>query len=209
MSNSTIKRVSLIACICALAFSFTSLAAYSDMADQSEENTLSSASITTETQLDAYIDQVSSLNDSIEVQNIPDVMTTISFSDYLSFTDVADYIKMYDADAQQLQLRAVDANGNKLTMITRTDLGLDETEALLTKEALVDDYTIIGVCGMNALLDSTVLRSVEADTRTYLADTSGDPIFMQSQNTVAAQAEDHEFPQPLTWNLEELNILTY
>lgn len=139
-------------------------------------------------------------------------MTTITFSEYLSFDELEEYVEQYNITVVQLQLRGLVEDGTRVTIFTRTDIGFEETENLIIDSARNEDYTIIGITGMYALEDSNKLSDVVTDSKTYLADTSGDSCFSQNQaaNSVrqaASASQEGAFPRPLTWDLENLGLL--
>ena len=83
----------------------------------------------TAAELQQYQTQVCNLN---SLENLMDIDTstlsaTITFSDYLTFDEAVDYIKQYDLDVEQMQLRALDEEGTRFTMMSRLDLGYDKT----------------------------------------------------------------------------------
>lgn len=169
----------------------------------------------TEAGLSAYVNVINDINDLLGNKQLKDVITTITFSEYLEFESLQNYIENYGIDARQLQLRAITDDGTILTVFTRTDRGLQETESILNKQAEDGNYTLVGITAMNALVDGNNLKSISADTRTYLADTTGDMAFLgcnsdsngDVRNSSIPSTTGGRFPHSLTWDLEELGIL--
>lgn len=164
--------------------------------------------------LNSYEDAVNARNASISNETIRDVITTITFSDYLTFDQFAEYISRHDIEVVQLQLRGLNEEGKRLTIFTRTDAGLEKTEQLLNEQAASAGFDIVGITGMYALVSSDNLQDVVEDDLTYLADTTGDSYSVQNNNIEGATRNNLTtvsridlFPQSLTWDLEDLGIL--
>lgn len=162
--------------------------------------------------LSKYSDLIKSKNEELCRYELKDIITTITFSEYLSFEKLEKYVDQYSVDAVLLQLRAVDCDGNIMTIYTRTDMGLKETERFLKDQAQHDMYSIIGITSLYSLVDSERLKELESDPFTYLADTSGDNVFWgktRTRNLIATNKLGliDYFPHSLAWDLETLNII--
>ncbi len=143
-----------------------------------------------------------------------DIMTTITFNQYLSFDQFAAYVSAYNIDISQIQLRGLKEDGTRVSIFSRTDKGFDETEHIVNELAADGGYAIIGITGVNALVDPDMLSAVESDSRTYLADTSGDCHSTQNvspkcitRNSIGADGIGGYFPQSQTWKLENQGLL--
>jgi hypothetical protein len=158
-----------------------------------------------------YVEGIENQNIALKESEVNDIITTITFSEYLSFAELDEYISNYEIEIVQLQLRALSEDGTRLSVFTRTDKGLAETEELLLAQAQNENAIILGITGMNALIDSDNLQGVDSDEKTYLADTSGDRFFEGvmipnsiQRNDFSANNRGGMFPQSLAWDLEEL-----
>lgn len=164
--------------------------------------------------LSEYVEKIANDNAVLAEENLNDIITTITFSDYLTFEELEDYTESYNIEIVQLQLRGLMDDGTRVSIFTKTDLGLEETERLIREEALELDYQLVGATSIFALTNSSQLEQLSEDDRTYLADTSGDLYSPQNRMQVGAVRNNIEennstnlFPQPITWNLENLGLL--
>ncbi len=131
---------------------------------------------------------------------------TITFSDYLTFDEAVDYIKQYDLDVEQMQLRALDEEGTRFTMMSRLDLGYDKTYEIIESQLVENNINLVGVTSLNAIIKVDEIQNMQEDERTYLVDTSMNPaVYSDNQD----QETTMEFPQPVTWNLENLGVLSF
>ena len=96
----------------------------------------------TEAGLSLYAATINEVNSALERSNVEDLITTITFNNYLSFFDLATFINQYSLKTVQVQLRAFDnETGAPLTIFTRTDLGIPETEKFLIQQSIEGNYT--------------------------------------------------------------------
>lgn len=160
-----------------------------------------------------YADKVKTQNGRLALSDIENVITTVTFAEKLSFSEIEGFVTKYDIEPVQLQARGLMPDGTKITIFSRTDKGFEETKALLLQQAEEEGYEFIGFIGMNAMIDARNLKEVETDALTYLADTSGDRFFRASKETDGFKRNNlmegkrgGMFPQSLAWDLEELGL---
>lgn len=163
-----------------------------------------------------YANEAALRNELLSEQSISDVITTITFSKYISFEELNDFVQKYDVDISQLQLRGIAETGERISIFTLTELGLAKTEELLKTQAAEMKCEIIGITGMYAYVDSVYLQEIIDDVYVYLVDTSGDQFSLNNtattcseRNASSANGERVGFPPPLTWALEDMGILTF
>jgi len=161
-----------------------------------------------------YKEYVEKRNSELANEIIDGVLTTITISSPANFDEIAYYVLNYDISIVQIQLRGIAPDGTRITVFSRTDKGLEETEKILLEQARVGGYELIGVIGMNVLVNSDRLIDLQADSLTYLADTSSDRYFKGSNNISSGERNNLDevnrgklFPQSLYWDLEDLNII--
>ena len=77
----------------------------------------------------------------------------------------------------------------------------------------------VGFLGMQALVNAINLVAVQRDSRTFLADASGDMFFQESaielegairnrlDDTLEMEIQQARFPKSLAWKLEDLGII--
>ena len=121
---------------------------------------------------DMYVADVKSKNMQIAETNLNDVAVTITFGKYLSFLELENYVNKYSIYVANLEARGLAANGERITIFTRTDKGFDETERILLLMAEDSGFNFIGITGMYATADAVSIASIQADEVTYLIDTS-------------------------------------
>lgn len=170
------------------------------------------------------MEPVSSKNDIIKNCRLEDVITTITFSRYLTFSEFEKLVQDYDVQIVQLQLRGLTDDGDRVSIFTRTDKGLVQTEKIVKLKA-VDEFELTGITGVYALVDSGRIAELEQDARVYLVDTSGDYYFELAEdaqtlnlnesaivdstyrNGLAGSSIGKMFPKSVTWQLEDLGLL--
>lgn len=162
----------------------------------------------------SYVDTTVTQSADLAAANLDDIITTITFSQYLSFDEFEAYVTAYNIDVAQLQLRGLMEDGTRVSIFSKTNKGFEETEQLLNQQATDEGFTIVGISGVNALVDSEMLSAVQSDSKTYLADTSADNFSTQNSNPNSATRNATEqqdrggmFPQSLSWKLEDLGLL--
>ena len=86
------------------------------------------------------------------------IPTTITFNDYLSFDEFSDFCTNMPVDVVKLQLRGLTSSGERVSIFTRTDKGLDETEALIREQLEKGSMSFEGItsvypwCLLNILI---------------------------------------------------------
>lgn len=158
-----------------------------------------------------YVNDTNQMNEALESAGLNDIITTITFSKYVSFSEFEEFVNAHNLDIVRLQLRAIKSDGTRVTIFTNFDAQYKETVSLLEAEA---QCTLIGIASCFALVDSNNLSALEADTLIYLADTSGDMYHQESlarngmeRNTVDESQKTATFPQPITWDLEDAGLM--
>lgn len=173
-------------------------------------------------QLSLYVEAVENINRELtsgaDTANYEDVVpATITFSEYISFDDLQDYIDLYDIRLQQIQLRGLTEDGTRVTIATLVHMGMDYTEGHVYKQAEEQKFEIVGITDVYAYVLPSKVESMAQDDLTYLVDTSGAEAietqqvssaneFGEAVNEVEGE-EESAFPKSLTWELEDLNIL--
>lgn len=150
--------------------------------------------------------------------NLEDVISTITFSKAMSFDELKQYVESYDIEILQLQARGFDKSGNRTTLFSRADKGLDETFDILefTLQSSSSDYA--GIISMYALVNSNNIPSIQNDSNVFLVDTSNDEEYRKSiTNIFGTKKEsfstDNEiervFPHSVAWDAEDLGLVSY
>ena len=215
MKKISLRRIGCIFGVLLLVVTLFSISAFAlerkeTLAQDSNKN----VDIKIEKDLDDYVASINSENKVMMDAELDDIITTITFSEYLSFEELNQYLDSYDLQAERLFLRGVNDDGTRVTVFTKTYLGMDKTEKMANEDAESLSYELVGVTAAYVFADSEQLSSICQDSRTYLADTSGDLYSSQNQLLTGYERngkniEDNYdmFPQPLTWDLENAGIL--
>ena len=148
-------------------------------------------------------------------QGLDNIATVITFAQYLTFDEFQQFVDTYDITISQLQLRGFWEDGTRVSVFSRTDAGLTAVEAMIIEEANSAGFTLAGITGVNAYVDSDQLAAIAADELVYLADTSGDlnvqaalaAPSLQQNGTNTATVSGAGFPKSLTWELEDLGLM--
>lgn len=91
-------------------------------------------------------------------------------------------------------------------MMSRLDLGYDKTYEIIESQLVENNINLVGVTSLNAIIKVDEIQNMQEDERTYLVDTSMNPaVYSDNQD----QETTMEFPQPVTWNLENLGVLSF
>ena len=160
--------------------------------------------------IEEYVQDVEQRNEELISNNLENISATITFSDYLSFQEFGEYVEAYGIEILQLQARGMMDDGTRVSIFSRTDKGLEETERLLQNEAVQGSFEFVGITGVNARVSSEELSAINDDSRTYLADTSGNAEPVQNIAMTAAlgnEVQESWFPQSLAWDLEDIGVL--
>jgi hypothetical protein len=163
---------------------------------------------------DMYVADIQSKNMLISETKLKDVASTITFREYLSFTDLENYVGKHSISIVNLEARGLDEDGERVTIFTRTDKGLDETHRILLLMAEESGFDFIGITGIYATVDATSIASIRDDDRTYLVDTSAD-MYFQSEKAINGSVRNSTtntetklmFPKSLAWELEDLGYI--
>lgn len=167
---------------------------------------LDAASVENSSQLESFSNYIDDINYKATSYRLTNIAATITFSDYISFDELKAFIEKYGIEVEELTIRSIDSNGDRLTTTTLVSLGLDETESLLQMDAAMNDYTVIGIASLCAYIDYNQIDPITSDPISYVVDTSGD--MRLSPNAVSENDNNQSsFAQPLTWNLEDMGIL--
>lgn len=165
-------------------------------------------------EVSSQIELAENNNNTLAKTDLTDIVTTITFSDYITFEEFAKYSEDYELEIAQLQLRGYAADGTRVTMFTKTTKGLAETERLIEELAQHDNTTLTGITSAFAYVDANNLTALTRDELTFLADTTGDAYAPNNASIASIQRNSSldgaftaEFPQPMTWQLEDLGVL--
>lgn len=140
------------------------------------------------------------------------LMATITFNNYLSFDEFARFMDENPVTIAQLQLRGVAPGGERVSIFTRTDKGLAETEQLLLEQASNEGFSVVGITSVYALVDEDQLNEIDQDRHTYTIDVAVDEydstVQLCNGGKTANCGLNGGFPKPLTWEMEDAGILS-
>lgn len=184
----------------------------SSVSASSSDEILQPQDIQNRHQLSNYIESVENINRNVfavaETTSETVVPATITFSRYLTFDDLKEYIDLYDIELQQVQLRGLTKDGTRVTCATLVYNGMDYTEKLMYKQAAEQEFELVGITDVYAYILPSKIEAISQSEFTYLVDTSA---VAARQNTgvenESLASEESVFPKSLTWELEDLNIL--
>ncbi|GHU96766.1 hypothetical protein FACS1894208_11790 [Clostridia bacterium] len=148
--------------------------------------------------VNTYANDIKAQNQVLAEANIEDVVTAITFAERLDFNETEAFIEQYGIEDPQLHARGVMSDGTRVSILTRTDRGLEETMTILLQQAEEDGFDLIGITGMNARVDSEKILEIQDDSIVYLADTSGDRFFKGQTNSDGMARNYIEAPYKMT-----------
>jgi len=161
-----------------------------------------------------YTESVKQKNAAVVEYDIEDILTTITFAEAIDFEQLESYIAAYGINLAQIQLRGLTPDGVKVSIFSRTSMGLKETEKFLFEQAKLEGYSIVGITGAFALIDSCNLQAVQNDKLTFLADTSNDGFFRgykqkdsYSRNELEKENGKSQFPPAIYWDIEDAGVI--
>lgn len=138
------------------------------------------------------------------------VPATITLNNYLSFDDLSFVISENSATIAELQLRGITPDGERVTIFTRVDKGFDETEAILTEQATIDGFSIVGITAVFAYVDVNQIEALKHNQFVYdvavTAHATADAHPLSGYETEIA-AISPRFAHPLTWELEDAGVM--
>jgi len=160
---------------------------------------------------DEYVTSMGELTAEAAVSDVSGINATITFSSRLSFSELERYVSAYNVEALMLEMRGFMPDGTRVTTGIRVDdISFEEAERMVSKIAYEQSFTVAGVIGMNARVNSSDLCRLQADNLTFLADVSLDVRFQQ-KSTEGIEGikpvENRSFPKSLAWELEDLRII--
>lgn len=163
----------------------------------------------TNTILADYVEEVTRYNAAINLE-LSDIVTTITFSQRLTASEVEDFISAYNISPVVLESRGFDADGARITGFSLVDDCIEESEKSLRRMAEARDVEFAGFISIQALVDATEIYSVQTDSRTFLTDTSGDlRININPGEILGFNISDESggFSKSLAWELEDLGLV--
>ena len=156
--------------------------------------------------ISAYVEAVEETNLTVVGDSAP---ATITFSDYISFEELAAMVASYDIKLQQVQLRGLMPDGTRVTVATLVHKGMDYTENVVNQQAERGGYELVGITDVYAYIDSDLIDDLSADNQVYLVEAvavgNGNSSTMSLGN--GADESAVSFPKSLTWELEDLGLL--
>ena len=137
------------------------------------------------------------------------IPTTITFNDYLSFDEFSDFCTNMPVDVVKLQLRGLTSSGERVSIFTRTDKGLDETETLIREQLDNESMSFVGITSVYALVPSEYIDSIGEFPSVYSAESYNSNF--HAENGVNENESNtnlsSSFPVPKTWELEDSGLL--
>ncbi len=169
-------------------------------------------------EMQGYIDTVNSRNAELVEEGLTNVPATVTFSKAMTKEDLEKFVASYDIDILELQARKYDSNGNRATIMSRVDQGLDETFSLIELMGQSRGGVYVGVIGLNIVTNSETVAEIQKDDDVLLIDTSTDRYHIsgrtsRSRNTSNSlfKEEDsgYSFANSLAWQAEDLGLVNY
>lgn len=164
--------------------------------------------------LDEYKSAVMEKNKQLKNAKLEEVIATITFDKVITADELESYIKKHNIKTVQVQARALQADGTRVTIMTKTTKGFKATDEIVKQMAVDSNATFAGYISMYATVDSNSIDGIEKDNDTYLVDTSAD-LFHVGKNQVNGKSRNlldennskkvsKRFPPSLTWKLEDV-----
>ena len=164
--------------------------------------------------LEKYKTEVMKRNNKLKIARLDGIIATITFNEPISAQKLEFYVKKHSIHPVQIQARSIQANGARVTTMTKTTKGFKETDEIVKQQAMDSDATFVGYVSMYALVDSNKIEGIENDHYTYLIDTSAD-FFHSGESQVNGVTRNQlsyeninklgkRFPHSLAWDLEDI-----
>ena len=158
--------------------------------------------------LSQYVDKAKENNQEIATAKDEDIATTITFSKRIDFSELEKYIDLYSLKVSQIELRGLMPNGERVTLASRIDKGLQETELILQNMADDGGFELVGIIGLSGLISADKLDMIQNDEQIFLADTSSDEYFQDEAGIAESKVNGvTTYPKSLAWELEDLGII--
>ncbi|HOV28379.1 MAG TPA: hypothetical protein PK566_18750 [Pseudobacteroides sp.] len=198
-----------------LALSITSVYAYENMIVDNMYNPIKEYEKINKTELGFknHKQLVEQKNNKLKQAKIDDVIATITFNNPLSFEKLQNYVNLHGLKLVQIQARAINSNGDRVTIMSKSSKGLVETDRIVNEQSKDQNAEFIGYISLYCLVDSNKIENIENDASTYLIDTSGDLFHAgkKQKNSKERNLSDSidkkigkRFPHSLAWDLEDL-----
>lgn len=156
---------------------------------------------------DLTMNENNSTSTTIPMNALP---ATVTFNDYLSFDEFTSLLNKTTFTIVQLQLRGLSSDGDRITIFSRIDKGLEETKAILMEQADKDDFTILGITAMYVYAEANQIEALKNNEYAYMVDvvdTNTEGATSTSQYDVEVVEPKCVFAHPLTWQLEDAGLL--
>ncbi len=150
--------------------------------------------------LSAYCKTIHRMNEHLQEKRVQDITITVSFSDYLSVEELADYASDHSVNLDWVEFRGISTSGQRITGTIETDMGLEQMGETMAQMA-DRRYDLKGITALQGTVDFGSLETMESDSRTYLADPSGDDHFLEDW------WKPGDYVKSIAWELEDLGIL--
>lgn len=166
--------------------------------------------------LSQHSKKINEMNNKLVMEDLEDVMVTITFRKPLGLEDLKTYVQEHNVDIVQLQYRAVQKDGTRVTGVTKTTDGLDATDLIAREMSDDSNARFVGYISMYALVDSVNLKKAISDKKTYLIDASADLYFQgktrkngKARNIISGiEKNAGRYPMSLAWDLENLAVIS-
>lgn len=169
--------------------------------------------ICTSAQLDGYVESINNINRTIVRQmESEDLMSvTITFSKYISFDELQEFVEEYNVELQQIQLRGFMEDGTRVSMSTLAHMGINFTENHAYAEAEKLSFQLVGITDVYAFVSPDMLNVISDNGLVYLVDASSnvtsERVGTVDMNQADKTAAKPAFPKSITWELENLGML--
>lgn len=156
-----------------------------------------------------YVNIIQKQNMEYSKQEIGNIPVTITLTKAISLEELKTFVDNTEIEIVMVQARGFDQNGDRITFISKTHKGFDETQKILLSMAKEDNVEFSGYNAIFALVNTNNLEQIENNEFTYLADTSS---YNLNSYETANSTEDesnlddtkYSFPHSLAWELEDL-----
>lgn len=173
-------------------------------------NDATRANLNTVSAMQDYKAEVEAENTKLP-SNLENVISTITFSKAMSFDEFKQYVESYNIEILRIQARGFDKNGDRTTLYSRADNGLDKTFDLieLALQSSPSDYA--GIISVYALVNSNDVEAIQNDNNTFLIDTSMDNYYRKNVFNIFRKGDDPDlfFPHSVAWDAEDLGLADY
>lgn len=158
-------------------------------------------------EVNKYKEDVAKANKLLKEKSFNDIPATVTFKRALTRREIAQMEQFGGIKYNTLEVR-LKKGDERITAFTRTDGGLEYTEAVIKKAAIQEGMEFVGFISGQATVRSDQINCLETNDKVYLIDASCDGFFEEMNRNEDGQQRNSNvkkrYPKSLAWEIEDM-----